>query len=166
LPRVAEACVLLAERYAACEKAVAMFQDLDGEGHDGVNVCFCGRLRPGEAVKNGIRCIKQGAKSTARQDAALETPAAGPKQIELGGGTPGHLHHLALAVETAVDVDAAHAAAMAARAEVLHAPRLWPQYHADYYATFSFSIRTASESKWRPLGTRASEGPAARRNTR
>jgi hypothetical protein len=25
---------------------------------------------------------------------------------------------------------------VAAGAEVLHAPRLWPQYRADYYATF------------------------------
>jgi catechol 2,3-dioxygenase-like lactoylglutathione lyase family enzyme len=46
------------------------------------------------------------------------------------------LHHLALAVETAGDVDAVHAAAVAAGAEVLHAPRLWPQYHPAYYATF------------------------------
>jgi catechol 2,3-dioxygenase-like lactoylglutathione lyase family enzyme len=46
------------------------------------------------------------------------------------------LHHLALAVESHVDVDAAHAAAVEAGAQVLHAPRLWPQYHAEYYATF------------------------------
>ncbi len=46
------------------------------------------------------------------------------------------LHHLALAVETREDVDAAHAAAVAASAEVLHAPREWPQYHPAYYATF------------------------------
>jgi catechol 2,3-dioxygenase-like lactoylglutathione lyase family enzyme len=46
------------------------------------------------------------------------------------------LHHLALAVESAADVDAAHAAAVEAGAEILHAPRLWPQYHPDYYATF------------------------------
>jgi catechol 2,3-dioxygenase-like lactoylglutathione lyase family enzyme len=46
------------------------------------------------------------------------------------------LHHLALAVETRDDVDAAHAAALAHGAEILHAPRLWPQYHPDYYATF------------------------------
>jgi len=46
------------------------------------------------------------------------------------------LHHLALAVESSTDVDAAHAAAAAAGATVLHAPRLWPQYHPDYYATF------------------------------
>ena len=46
------------------------------------------------------------------------------------------LHHLALTVETKVAVDAAYAAAVAADAEVLHAPRLWPEYHPEYYATF------------------------------
>jgi glyoxylase I family protein len=46
------------------------------------------------------------------------------------------LHHLALAVDSREDVDVAHAAAVAAGAEVLHAPRTWPQYHADFYATF------------------------------
>lgn len=46
------------------------------------------------------------------------------------------LHHVAFAVETRADVDTAHAAAVDAGAEVLHAPRLWPQYRADYYATF------------------------------
>jgi glyoxylase I family protein len=46
------------------------------------------------------------------------------------------LHHLALAVETHADVDAAHAAAVEAGAEVIHPPRRWPQYHPDYYATF------------------------------
>jgi glyoxylase I family protein len=56
-----------------------------------------------------------------------------PQEFELYA--PG-LHHLALAVETHADVDAAHTAAAEAGAEVLHAPRLWPQYHADYYATF------------------------------
>ena len=45
-------------------------------------------------------------------------------------------HHLSLAVETATDVDATHAAVVATGGEVLHPPRLWPQYHPDYYATF------------------------------
>lgn len=45
-------------------------------------------------------------------------------------------HHLALAVEREEDVDAAHAAAIAAGATILHAPRRWPQYHPNYYATF------------------------------
>ena len=46
------------------------------------------------------------------------------------------LHHLALAVDTREDVDAAHDAAADAGATILHAPRLWPQYHPEYYATF------------------------------
>lgn len=46
------------------------------------------------------------------------------------------LHHVALAVETHADVDAAHAGAVAARAAILHPPRYWPQYSATYYATF------------------------------
>jgi glyoxylase I family protein len=45
-------------------------------------------------------------------------------------------HHLSLAVETRADVDAVHAAVATAGGEVLHPPRLWPQYHPDYYATF------------------------------
>lgn len=45
-------------------------------------------------------------------------------------------HHLAVAVDRKVDVDLAHEAAVAAGAAVLHAPRLWPVYHPDYYATF------------------------------
>jgi catechol 2,3-dioxygenase-like lactoylglutathione lyase family enzyme len=46
------------------------------------------------------------------------------------------LHHVAFAVDRRADVDAAHAAALAAGAEVLHAPREFPQYRPNYYATF------------------------------
>ena len=46
------------------------------------------------------------------------------------------LHHLALAVDSTEDVDAAHGAAVEEGAVVLHPPRLWPQYHPAYYATF------------------------------
>jgi catechol 2,3-dioxygenase-like lactoylglutathione lyase family enzyme len=74
----------------------------------------------------------------------LRFPAAGSGSIGLRQAqaeqefdlyAPG-LHHLALAVETAADVDAAHTAAVRAGAEILHAPQLWPQYHSGYYATF------------------------------
>ena len=59
------------------------------------------------------------------------------------------LHHVAFAVETRADVDAAHAAAAAWGAEILHAPRVFPQYHPDFYATFfldpdGFRIEVAS----------------------
>ena len=33
-------------------------------------------------------------------------------------------------------VDAVHAAAVAADVEVLHEPRLWPEYHDRYYGVF------------------------------
>ncbi len=74
----------------------------------------------------------------------LRFPAAGSGSIGLRQAleeqefdlyAPG-LHHLALAVDSPEDVDGAHAAAVEAGAKVLHAPRLWPQYHREYYATF------------------------------
>jgi catechol 2,3-dioxygenase-like lactoylglutathione lyase family enzyme len=74
----------------------------------------------------------------------LRFPAAGSGSLGLRQAlerqefelyAPG-LHHLALAVERPEDVDAAHAAAVAAGSEVLHPPRFWPQYHPAYYATF------------------------------
>jgi catechol 2,3-dioxygenase-like lactoylglutathione lyase family enzyme len=74
----------------------------------------------------------------------LRFPAAGSGSIGLRQAVedqqfelyaPG-FHHLALAVDSPADVDAAHAAAVEAGAEVLQAPRLWPQYHPEYYATF------------------------------
>ena len=46
------------------------------------------------------------------------------------------LHHVAFTVETQEDVDAAHALAVAANAEILHPRRPWPQYGPRYYATF------------------------------
>jgi glyoxylase I family protein len=46
------------------------------------------------------------------------------------------LHHLAFAVEQAADVDLVYENASAAGARILHAPRRWPVYHPDYYATF------------------------------
>lgn len=44
--------------------------------------------------------------------------------------------HLAFAAPDRAAVDAVHEAALALGAEVLHAPRLWPEYHPDYYAVF------------------------------
>jgi catechol 2,3-dioxygenase-like lactoylglutathione lyase family enzyme len=60
------------------------------------------------------------------------------------------LHHLALAVESNADVDTVHARAVAAGAEILHAPQVFPQYSPDFYATFfldpdGFRIEVASK---------------------
>ena len=44
--------------------------------------------------------------------------------------------HLAFTAPSRAVVDAFFAAAVAAGAEVLHEPRLWPEYHAAYYGAF------------------------------
>ena len=44
--------------------------------------------------------------------------------------------HLAFTAANREAVVAFHAAAVAAGAEVLHAPRLWPEYHVTYFGTF------------------------------
>ena len=44
--------------------------------------------------------------------------------------------HLAFSSSDRAAVRAFHAAAVAIGAEVLHEPRLWPEYHANYYGTF------------------------------
>jgi catechol 2,3-dioxygenase-like lactoylglutathione lyase family enzyme len=44
--------------------------------------------------------------------------------------------HLAFAAPDRAAVDAFFAAAVQAGAEVLHEPRLWPEYHANYYGAF------------------------------
>ncbi|MEO7060303.1 MAG: VOC family protein [Lapillicoccus sp.] len=44
--------------------------------------------------------------------------------------------HIAFRAASREEVDAVHVAAVAAGVEVLHAPRLWPEYHERYYAVF------------------------------
>jgi catechol 2,3-dioxygenase-like lactoylglutathione lyase family enzyme len=44
--------------------------------------------------------------------------------------------HLAFTARDRATVDAFFAAAVASGAEVLHEPRVWPEYHADYYGAF------------------------------
>lgn len=44
--------------------------------------------------------------------------------------------HIAFVAGSRDEVDAVHRAAVSAGAEVLHAPREWPEYHAGYYAVF------------------------------
>ncbi|SRR5579871_675301 len=44
--------------------------------------------------------------------------------------------HVAFRAPDRAAVDAVHAAAAAAGAEILHAPREWPEYHPGYYAVF------------------------------
>ncbi len=55
------------------------------------------------------------------------SPAAGTETREL---------HVAFQAGDRAAVDAVHSAALARGAEVLHAPREWPEYHPGYYAVF------------------------------
>lgn len=44
--------------------------------------------------------------------------------------------HIAFTATDRATVTAFHDAAVAAGAEVLHAPRLWPEYHESYFGAF------------------------------
>jgi len=44
--------------------------------------------------------------------------------------------HVAFCAPDRAAVDAVHEAALSVGAEVLHAPREWPEYHPGYYAVF------------------------------
>ncbi|AZM53161.1 glyoxalase [Streptomyces sp. WAC 01529] len=50
--------------------------------------------------------------------------------------TPSRELHIAFVADDRASVDAFYAAALAAGAEGLHAPRLWPEYHESYYGAF------------------------------
>src|SRR5215469_5114216 len=56
--------------------------------------------------------------------------------LHQGGGQETRELHIAFRAPDRASVDAVHAAAVDAGAEVLHAPREWPQYHAGYYGVF------------------------------
>jgi catechol 2,3-dioxygenase-like lactoylglutathione lyase family enzyme len=91
--------------------------------------------------------------SVAFYDAVL-APLGGKRLLELGdaiaygtlrpelwlgstktGGAAREVHLAFLAADRSV-VAAFHRAAVAFGAEVLHEPRLWPEYHATYFAAF------------------------------
>jgi len=44
--------------------------------------------------------------------------------------------HIAFSALSTDEVDAVHAAALEAGAEILHAPRIFPEYHPGYYGVF------------------------------
>ncbi|MGW5876380.1 VOC family protein [Nocardiopsis terrae] len=51
-------------------------------------------------------------------------------------GDPARESHVAFAAADRAMVGAFFAAAVAAGAEVLHEPRVWPEYHEHYYGAF------------------------------
>ncbi len=52
------------------------------------------------------------------------------------GVGPNREMHIAFTAPDAATVRAFHAAALELGAEELHAPRLWPEYHANYFGAF------------------------------
>jgi catechol 2,3-dioxygenase-like lactoylglutathione lyase family enzyme len=54
----------------------------------------------------------------------------------LGPGPAAGELHIAFAAPDRASVDAVHAAAVEHGAEILHAPRVWPEYHPSYYGVF------------------------------
>jgi catechol 2,3-dioxygenase-like lactoylglutathione lyase family enzyme len=103
------------------ERSVAFYRSVLGLGEPAV---FEGEH--GEAI-HYLRFPAHGSGSLGLRQASEE------QEFELYA--PG-LHHLAFAVESRADVDSVHAAVLATGATVLHPPRVWPEYAADYYATF------------------------------
>ncbi|SCL28564.1 Catechol 2,3-dioxygenase [Micromonospora nigra] len=49
---------------------------------------------------------------------------------------PGRENHVAFTAPDRAAVQAFHDAAVAAGAQVLHAPRTWPEYHPHYFGAF------------------------------
>jgi catechol 2,3-dioxygenase-like lactoylglutathione lyase family enzyme len=65
--------------------------------------------------------------------------AAGKPEFWIGGQTSGEgfrESHIAFAAPDRAAVRAFFEAATGIGAEVLHEPRLWPEYHASYYGAF------------------------------
>lgn len=71
---------------------------------------------------------------------SLSIGLVSPRRALAGEGVnrrrPGALHHLALGAESRAQVDALYSLALSLGAPILHPPRLWPEYCADYYAFF------------------------------
>jgi catechol 2,3-dioxygenase-like lactoylglutathione lyase family enzyme len=54
----------------------------------------------------------------------------------VGDDTPNREVHIAFQAATPAKVQEFFDAAVGAGAEVLHAPRVWPEYHLDYFGAF------------------------------
>jgi catechol 2,3-dioxygenase-like lactoylglutathione lyase family enzyme len=100
--------------YAAVLGALGLQEPVRFDGERGETIHYLRFRRPGSGSLGLRQALEE-------QEFALYAPG---------------LHHVAFVVESRDDVDAAHAAAVAAGATILHAPRFWPQYHPEYYATF------------------------------
>jgi catechol 2,3-dioxygenase-like lactoylglutathione lyase family enzyme len=85
----------------------------------------------------GLRTIMQFPRGDGVTVAGLGGPDGQPR-FWLGPGRPAGAPetHVAFAAPDRAAVDAVHAAALAAGAEILHGPREFPEYHPGYYGVF------------------------------
>jgi catechol 2,3-dioxygenase-like lactoylglutathione lyase family enzyme len=60
----------------------------------------------------------------------------GPLEFPDRPGPANRPSHVAFVAPSRAAVDAFYDAALGIGAESLHAPKLWPEYHSDYYAAF------------------------------
>jgi catechol 2,3-dioxygenase-like lactoylglutathione lyase family enzyme len=85
----------------------------------------------------GVRELRRFDRPEGGTVVALSGPDGFPKlwlgPMEGPGNRP---VHLALSAPSRQAVDDVFAAVQAAGAEVLHAPRVWPEYHTGYYGVF------------------------------
>jgi catechol 2,3-dioxygenase-like lactoylglutathione lyase family enzyme len=112
-------------------------------GHLGLNVPD---LRAAKAYYDRLAPLLGFEEFLAADDQFAYRPAGGKPGTYLffypareSGGYSRHgagLQHLAFMVRTRSAVDAAHAEAVALGSEVVHAPRVFPEYPQPYYASF------------------------------
>lgn len=117
--------------YAAVLGPLGLQAPVTFSGERGEQIHYLRFPAPG----SGSLGVRQASGPEANQDYQLYAPG---------------LHHVAFAVETTGDVDASYSEAVRVGAEILHKPRFWPEYGADYYATFildpdGFRIEVASK---------------------
>ena len=67
---------------------------------------------------------------------ALTSPRESLKDEVVHRRRPGALHHLAFKAVTRKEVDAVYAQLVEMNADIVSAPRLYPEYHENYYAVF------------------------------
>lgn len=67
---------------------------------------------------------------------AITSPRQAFKNDEVHRRKPGSLHHLAFKAQSREQVDQFHAQLQLMQANIVCAPRLYPEYSPDYYAVF------------------------------
>jgi len=66
----------------------------------------------------------------------IVSPRPAYKDEQISRRKPGALHHLAFHADSRTEVDELYQQVMAIDAEIVHEPRLYPEYCKDYYAFF------------------------------